>query len=75
MSKLNSLQRKLVYLGGIIVLFIPILLLGQPGRVAVEPTETTPGRSAEAGGNSIRCVRIMIWGTPTWEPSIRPARR
>ncbi len=50
MKKLNSLQRKLVYLGGIIILSIPILLLGQPGRASVEATDTTQARPAERGG-------------------------
>jgi hypothetical protein len=50
MNKLNSLQRKLVYLGGIIILLIPILLLGRPGRAKIEATETRPAKPAEAGG-------------------------
>lgn len=50
MNKLNSLQRKLVYLGGIIVLLIPILLLGRPGRAGLEATETRPEVKAEEGG-------------------------
>ena len=50
MNNLNSLQRKLVYLGGIIVLLIPILLLGRPGRAALEATDTRPEVKAEKGG-------------------------
>ncbi|QDT51320.1 hypothetical protein [Symmachiella dynata] len=51
MNKLNSLQRKLVYLFGIILLLIPILLLGRPGRTAIPATETRAAIPAETGGH------------------------
>lgn len=46
MNKLTSRQRKMAYLVCIIVLFIPIVLLGQPSSPAVEGAGTT----AEPGG-------------------------
>ncbi len=51
MNKLNSLQRKLVYLFGIIILLIPILLLGRPGRTAVPATPSRSAIPAETGGH------------------------
>ena len=44
MNKLTSLQRKLLYLGGIVILLIPITWLGLPS----EPPR--PGASGSAGG-------------------------
>jgi len=52
MNKLNSLQRKLVYLGGIILLIIPITLLGRPGRAGrvADPIKGLPAIPSEEGG-------------------------
>jgi hypothetical protein len=43
MSNLTSLQRKLVYLGGIVALFIPIILLGAPAEPGGKNVEASPG--------------------------------
>jgi len=52
MNKLTSLQRKLVYLGGIILLFIPITLLGLPGTTA--PASGMGTAQEDAGGKLTR---------------------
>ncbi|MGE5195183.1 MAG: hypothetical protein ACM3U2_22040 [Deltaproteobacteria bacterium] len=49
MNTLTSLQRKLVYLGGIIALFIPIILLGAPPEPA-----SGKGVQASPGGKLAR---------------------
>jgi len=48
MNNLTSLQRKLVYLGGIILLLIPIILLGGPS----EPASATPSGAGQSEGSS-----------------------
>jgi hypothetical protein len=45
MNKLTSVQRKLVYLGGIILLSIPVILLGRPAAPA-----SAGSTQADAGG-------------------------
>jgi hypothetical protein len=43
MNKLTSLQRKLIYLGGIIALSIPIIVLGAPPEPSGKNVEGSPG--------------------------------
>jgi hypothetical protein len=48
MNNLTSLQRKLVYLGGILLLLIPIIWLGAPP----EPAAANPAQSGRSEGSS-----------------------
>src|SRR5258708_34010703 len=52
MNKLTSLQRKLVYLGGIILLLIPIILLGSP------PEPAQAGKSEGSTGGYLAQKRV-----------------
>ena len=57
MNNLTSLQRKLVYLGGIVLLLIPIILLGGPPEPApVNPTGA--GRSEGSPGGYLAQKRV-----------------
>ncbi|HEY2251033.1 MAG TPA: hypothetical protein VGH74_08225 [Planctomycetaceae bacterium] len=50
MNNLTSLQRKLVYLGGIILLLIPIILLGAPPEPASVNASGASASEASSGG-------------------------
>lgn len=52
MNNLTSLQRKLLYLGGVIVLLIPITLLGRP------PEPTKSGRIEPGSGGTLAQARV-----------------
>jgi hypothetical protein len=54
MSNLNSFQRKLVYLGGVLLLLIPITLLGMPP----EPSKASGGKIQEDSGGLLARRRI-----------------
>lgn len=51
MSKLTSQQRKLCYLGGIVLLLIPVITLGMPAG------ETDPGTGRAVGGGTLARLR------------------
>lgn len=57
MNNLTSLQRKLVYLGGIILLLIPIILLGGPPEPA-SVNSTGAGRSEGSSGGYLAQKRV-----------------
>ena len=54
MNNLTSLQRKLLYLGGVIVLLIPITLLGRP------PEPTPEGHFDPSSGGTLAQKRIQF---------------
>ncbi|MFN6105378.1 MAG: hypothetical protein ACK5EA_13170 [Planctomycetaceae bacterium] len=45
MSNLTAFQRKLVYVGGILLLLVPIVLLGSPPDANQEPSRKRPGET------------------------------
>jgi len=61
MSNLTSFQRKLVYVGGILLLLVPIVWLGQPPNATVQQSLKRPGetelRIEEGSGGKLSQLR------------------
>jgi len=61
MSNLTSFQRKLVYVGGILLLLVPIVWLGQPPNATVQQSLKRPGetelRIDEGSGGKLSQLR------------------